>query len=128
MRLISTQRLINFDSTWRFNETDQSEGWATSAHSDWFSDPGPFGYETNPTLQDRIQTPVTPGRITYYFETDFQFSGDLDDVTHLQLTRLVDDAAVFYLNGVEVESFRFNIDSDPAGPLDTANNAVIRCD
>ena len=120
---VSTQRLIDYDSLWRFNETDQPQGWATSAHSSWSDRPGLLGFESS-TLQEPIRTGLNRGRITYYFESDFQFSGDLAEVSQLQLKHYVDDGAVFYLNGVEVG--RFNLDSGIVEPTDLAsvvNNA-----
>ena len=123
---VSTQRLINYDSTWRFNGTDQVGGWATSAHSDWESGQGLLGFETTPqALPEQIRTEFNPsGQITYYFESEFQFNGDLNEVTQLQLNHIVDDGAVFYLNGVELG--RFGIDSgivEPEDLADVVNNA-----
>ena len=118
---VSNERVIDYDSIWRFNETDQPQGWATIAHSNWDDGPGLLGFESS-TLQEPIRTGLNRGRITYYFETDFQFNGDLDEVTQFQLNHFVDDGAVFYLNGVEIE--RFHIDSGVVNPNDLTNDNV----
>ena len=118
----STQRLISYDSTWRYNATDQPQGWAASAHSNWDAGPGLLGFENTPLLEP-IRTNLSnlnPGQIAYYFESEFQFNGDLSEVTQLQLNHFVDDGAVFYLNGVEIG--RFNIDLGIVEPEDLATN------
>ena len=46
------------------------------------------------------------GQDRYYFRTEFVFDGDTNNLT-LQLHPVIDDGAVFYLNGVEV--YRFNM-------------------
>ena len=92
-----------------------------------------IGYERT-ALSEPIRTelpnPATlsPTITTYYFEREFEFSGDPNDTdTQLALRHLIDDGAVFYLNGEEV--LRFNL---PNGPLDSStiaspsvNNATL---
>ena len=112
--ITSTEQLIDLGSTWRYNETvDLGQDWATSSHAvgadGWLSGQGVLGVENSSPVAELIQsgTDLTLGRRTYYFETDFQFTGDPDAVSQLQLTHLVDDGAIFYLNGVEVSRFNF---------------------
>src|SRR5690606_33000286 len=45
---------------------------------------------------------LDPGQITYYFETDFDF-GAAGSAVEVHLRALVDDGAVFYINGEEFE-------------------------
>src|SRR5580765_4146579 len=52
---------------------------------------------------------MASGPSTYYFRKSFVYSGDAAN-TILRLNTILDDGAVFYLNGVEV--FRTNM---PAG-------------
>lgn len=46
-------------------------------------------------------TTLPLGPTTYYFRSEFEFDGD-PSATQLTLDALIDDGAVFYLNGVEV--------------------------
>jgi len=125
---VTTQQLINFSSVWRYNQSgaDQGPGWATSAHSSgvggWQLGAGVLGLE-GATLAAPINTTLTLGPRTFYFETDFTFTGDPSSVTQLQLTHLVDDGAVFYLNGVEVGT-RINLPGGTVNASTLANPGV----
>ncbi|MFT5527075.1 MAG: hypothetical protein ACI9HK_005057, partial [Pirellulaceae bacterium] len=48
------------------------------------------------------QTPLQLGPSTHYFRHEFEFTGDLQLVDSLAVNALIDDGAVFYLNGAEV--------------------------
>ena len=67
---------------------------------------------TNPAI-------VFPPIPTYYFEHEFQLDRDLGEAPTLLLDHLIDDGAVFFLNGVEVH--RFNM---PDGPIDASTLAL----
>ncbi|NLF32423.1 MAG: lamin tail domain-containing protein [Planctomycetes bacterium] len=84
-------------------------------------------YVEGSTLPAPKNTPLTIGRMTYYFRTHFTLTGDPAQVASLDLSTIVDDGAVVYLNGVEV--YRYNM---PDGPIDylttsesTVNNAGV---
>jgi hypothetical protein len=64
--------------------------------------------------------PLQLGPSTHYFRHDFNFSGDLQLIDSLEVNALVDDGAVFYLNGTEVA--RWNM---PAGNLDYSTPANV---
>ena len=121
------ETLVAFDSPWRYNQTgvDQGQGWAATSHpvgsNGWepATGQGLLGVE-NVSLARPINTPLTLGQRTYYFETDFNFSGDPAAVSELVLNHIVDDGAVFYLNGVEVE--RFNIAAGTVNASTTASS------
>ncbi len=69
---------------------------------------------TAPTVPDggaSLATSLPAGRSAYYFRKTFSYSGN-PALTTLTLDHLVDDGAVFYLNGVEVQ--RVNL---PAGTV-----------
>ena len=82
---------------------------------DWtFDNPGSGGL-VNEGLAEQflganIQLPSGP--TTYYFRTEFEFQ-EAPSQTELTLSLLVDDGAVFYLNGVEV--YRHNMPSGDVG-------------
>ncbi|MGZ8940416.1 MAG: lamin tail domain-containing protein, partial [Limisphaerales bacterium] len=66
-------------------------------------------YVEDAALPATKATPLTLGATTYYFRTRFNFSGSTEGAT-LTLRPVIDDGAVFYLNGQEV--FRLGM---PAG-------------
>lgn len=103
----TSQLLVNYDSSWRFTDEAQETGWATSSHATWASGQGALGLE-NSNLPHPILTSLALGQRTYYFETEFSFAGAPSTVDSLNISHLVDDGAVFYLNGVEVGRFNFN--------------------
>ena len=76
------------------------------------SDPMPFPIRT---VLDNPQTtgPGDPFVVTTYFETEFTFNGSLSSVDQLLLGHVIDDGAIFYLNGVEV--LRYNMTSGAVG-------------
>jgi Lamin Tail Domain/CotH kinase protein len=104
-------------TTWRYNRSnvDLGAAWAQSAHAvggDWFSGQALLGFESTPAaLPDTLRTPfATSNAPTYYFETDFTLTAEqVATITELQLERVIDDGAAFYINGVEIQSARFNL-------------------
>ncbi|HYW78872.1 MAG TPA: lamin tail domain-containing protein, partial [Thermoguttaceae bacterium] len=118
--------LLAVDETtlWRYNAADDDlpSDWAQSMHAvdgaHWLEGAGLFGYETS-GLPEPLRTPLTNPRdnnpyiVTYYFETEFEFNGNLDAVD-LQMSHVIDDGAIFYLNGVELSRYRI-----ADGPVDS---------
>ena len=79
--------------------------------SDWTSDVDPTPDAQNEEIITpfaTVGTEMDPGHTTYYYRHEFDFQGVLDK-TELLLNTIVDDGAVFYLNGVEV--YRLNMPS-----------------
>ena len=121
--------LLDFNDTWRYREsaTGLPSNWATTSHTvgidQWQSGAGPIGFEAAAlpvALQTTLGDPTTnnPSIVTYYFETDFTISDDPATVG-LSLEHMIDDGAVFYVNGAEV--LRYNI---PDGPVDATTGAA----
>ena len=81
--------------------------------------PRPFAFNTGP-LPARTNTTLAAGRTTYYFRTTFDFSGATSNLT-LNLRSIVDDGAIFYLNGTEI--YRQNM---PLGPVSYSTSASGR--
>jgi len=83
---------------------------------------GPSGFrvETGGSAAQRMptNTAVSAGADTKYFRTVFVVTGDVETAS-LQLRAVVDDGAVFYLNGAEV--LRLNM---PAGDITRTTPAV----
>ena len=104
----------SIQGVWRFNDsgTDLGAAWRDPNYDDsaWPSGAALF-YQEEAPLPAPKNTPLAPGRITYYFRTTFVVRGDLSRV-RLQLRPIIDDGAVGFLNGVEI--FRVNM---PAGEV-----------
>lgn len=99
--------LIPLTNAWRYNQTVSYNGSNWTAPT--FNDSalplgrGVLAYETNSAfVHARTNTVLTIGRTTYYFRTPFVFTGTTAGLV-LTFSNLVDDGAVFYLNGVEVQ-------------------------
>ncbi|MCA9197151.1 MAG: lamin tail domain-containing protein [Planctomycetales bacterium] len=128
----TTQLLpIDASTTWRYRaDADGLDlNWAATSHNvgddHWQSGVGLFGYE-RATLSLPIRTefpnPATifPPIVTYYFETDFLIDeSQLQSDQGIALRHMVDDGAVFYLNGEEF--LRFNM---PTGEFDSGTFAA----
>src|SRR5258708_34051 len=110
------QLLSVSNSPWRYlaNGANQGTAWAHPPVPDnsWSNGFGLFGFETtsNVYLPDVFRSFIAPlsqgGPVTAYFRTHFPWPPNpLVGVT-LRAKALLDDGAVFYLNGVEVGRLR----------------------
>ena len=103
--------------TWRYNDLglDLGTDWTNTTFDDttWQSGASELGYGDGDETTE-LQWGDHPWQkpITYYFRTDFEAGSDLSDVTTVRLRARVDDAAVVYINAVEV--WRYNL---PDGPV-----------
>ena len=105
--------LVAIDSAtlWRFNLSGNypGDGWVNLAFDDssWLPGPTLIGHaKAGSTLPEPIRTDLThytSAVITYYFRHTFQFNGN-PQTTSLQLSYVIDDGAVFYLNGKKLGS------------------------
>jgi hypothetical protein len=100
--------LVPIDATWKFNRTGQNLGatWHQTNHAvdgvNWQSGQALLGVEPDGTPEPiRTTWPLDPAIITYYFQIEFPVTADLTG-TQLRMRHIVDDGAVFYLNGVEL--------------------------
>ena len=73
-------------------------------------------YVESASLPGPKNTPLTLGVTTYYFRTEFDLPAD--SVAALRLRHVIDDGAVFYLNGLEF--CRFNL---PTGRITSTTTA-----
>ncbi|MCA9213296.1 MAG: lamin tail domain-containing protein, partial [Planctomycetales bacterium] len=118
------EQILNFDSEWKFDQSGRNlgEAWRAENFDDsaWQTGQGLF-YDETSSLPGPKNTPLDRGFVTYYFRTTFEYSpADGGDPvgSAVRFNHIVDDGAVFYLNGVEVE--RFNM---PAGAVEAATLA-----
>lgn len=106
---------IDASTRWKYDQSGadlSAAGWADPAFNDsaWPSGPGILAKE-EATLPEPIRTPLTLGKLTYYFRTHFDFPGDPRGAK-LRLRLVIDDGCVVYLNGKEVYRLRL-----PEGPV-----------
>ena len=125
--------LLDSANSWRFHQSGFAAppAWARQVHpsgvNDWETGPGPIAFE--PALGNQIGTTLRwPGEnnpyvTTYYFETEFILSAAQQAGTRsLRLRHLLDDGAIFYLNGEEV--YRSNMPEGQAQPNTLATSGV----
>ena len=125
--------LLDWSAEWLYNDSgdDLGRNWAARNHGAgerWRSGPGPLGWDTTEPeipFATRVTRPHdNVGVITYYFETEFTATAEqVSGVRQLQLVHLIDDGAVFYLNGVELARYEM-----PAGPVSAATLSTGRRD
>ena len=97
--------LLPFDAVWSYDNsgTDLGSAWKEVRFDDagWPSGPGGLGTATG-TFPVPIKTPIAGnGHTNFYFRTQFHFDG-MNRPFQVLLTSLIDDGAIFYLNGTEV--------------------------
>lgn len=122
--------LLDWGAVWRYNEAgaDLSSQWVNQSHAvgaDWRFGAGPLGWDSTvkeiPLGTNLTRPSLNPAApvITYYFETDFNLSkNEMDQINALKLIHLIDDGAVFYINGQEVERFKM-----PNGIINSSTRA-----
>ncbi len=105
----ASRTLFDFDSTWRYHDgnEDLGTGWIEKDFDDasWKEGPALLGYDTR-DRRDRwpepgLQTELAENLLTYYFRKSFDYDGPAAGVT-LLIEQIIDDGAVYYLNGVEI--------------------------
>ena len=111
--------LLPINATWRYLQssslTNNLDGvnWQAPGYNDsaWPSGQALLG--TGGSTPEPVLTPLTvnSNNITYYFRSSFTVPANFNP-TSLQFSNLIDDGAVFYLNGREVA--RYNM---PAGTI-----------
>ena len=120
--------LIPVDHTWKYNHsgTDLSGQFQQPTHDDsnWVSGPGLLGHDLSRPFPyfDPLRTDFPTASSypnTIYFRTHFNFPSNTLGVV-LRATNYVDDGAVFYLNGHEVQRLRL-----PSGPVSYNTRAAI---
>lgn len=118
---------------WKYNQSGTNLGSAwripTFDDSTWSDGRGVFAYETDNALV-LSQTNAILARdnagasiITYYFRTHFTVTNNPTAI-QLAITNLVDDGAVYYLNGVEVSRQNMLPAPEKINYLTTASSAV----
>ncbi|MCI0536811.1 MAG: Ig-like domain-containing protein [Verrucomicrobiales bacterium] len=112
---------IDDKTTWRYDRSGQDLGttWREKTYDDskWPEGKALIADESTTTAEP-IRTAINRFNDaneyvkTFYFRTRFNFNDDITPGVKLKLRHVVDDGAVFYLNGVEIH--RFGIAADVA--------------
>ena len=104
--------LLDYGDRWKYNDQNKSLGttWRRNTYDDssWKSGGGLLGVENAGLPGPGLKTTINKGsQLTYYFRKEFNFNSDPSGVT-LTIDQIVDDGAVYYLNGKEVGRSRVN--------------------
>jgi hypothetical protein len=100
---------LNDTFLWKYEDTgaDLGTGWRATGFNDsaWPSGAALLAVE-NAALPEPIRTPLAllAGKITFYFRAHFNLPPGLN-ISGLQVTHVIDDGAVFYLNGQEARRY-----------------------
>ncbi|MBA7706164.1 hypothetical protein ES703_115011 [subsurface metagenome] len=108
---ITVTNLIAIDGVWSYEQsnTDLGTAWRAVDYNDSLWPAGAaLLYVESSALPAPKNTPLTLGPRTYYFRTHFTLDVDPNDVMEFKLSTVIDDGAVFYINGEE--AFRLGID------------------
>ncbi len=105
----ASEVIIEFDATWRYHDGDEDlgTGWRGLDYddADWNSGPALLGYDTGDRRdqwpEPGLRTELREHLITYYFRKEFEFTGSPEG-RDLLIEQIIDDAAVYYLNGREI--------------------------
>ncbi len=98
--------LIDWDAEWRYSE-EPAAGWQAPGFDDggWASGPALLGYDTGNRASNwpapGLRTEMPPRRIHYALRHHFDFDREPAGVL-LVIDQVIDDAAVYFLNGVEI--------------------------
>jgi len=125
-----TNMVLTITNLWKYHAegVDLATEWRAPAYDDsaWAAGNAAFVAPAGFTLPAPKNTvlPLTNSSgariITFYFRAGFMFSGDTNGLI-LALRPLVDDGAVFYLNGVEVYRLNMPATNVSYGTLATVN-------
>jgi hypothetical protein len=116
--------LLQMTGTWKYYQDGPlAAAWRSPGFDDgsWSSGPGLL-YVEGSNLPAPKNTALKLGQLTYYFRTRFTLPSLPANAT-LQLSTIIDDGAVFYLNGQEIH--RENIDPGAEIDFTTSTPRVI---
>ena len=112
-----TTNVFGLTKSWKWNTNNlDSVNWQATNYNDsaWSAGPGLLYVESSSSVNPKntalppnngVQTNGVAVFQTYYFRTTFTYSNNPASTT-LFFTNYVDDGAVFYLNGVEIQRLR----------------------
>jgi acid phosphatase type 7 len=101
--------ILDFTAEWKCWDAEQAPDgdWrkADFDDSNWPAGGGLLGFDTRDDgknwPQPGLSTRIESGHLTYLFRTEFVYDGPTERM-RLQFDQIIDDAAVYYLNGQEI--------------------------
>lgn len=100
---ITTENLFPIDAVWSYYQDGAAPGgWNEAGFDDSGWDTGAaLLYVESSSLPGPKNTPLTLGKKTYYFRRHFMITGDPNLIDELSVSAIIDDGAVFHINGIE---------------------------
>ncbi|HEY7115826.1 MAG TPA: lamin tail domain-containing protein, partial [Tepidisphaeraceae bacterium] len=127
----TTINVVKLGDSWKFNQTDlfNDSSWAQSGFNDgtanWqpgatviYHEDSALPWAKNTEIADATH-PYSNTRRVYYFRKTFNIA-DPSQIKSLTLNVLIDDGAVFYVNGQEIPGTRYNM---PGGAVNSTTLA-----
>ncbi|HML72963.1 MAG TPA: lamin tail domain-containing protein [Anaerohalosphaeraceae bacterium] len=106
--MTTTEELVRIDDVWSYDQSrTEFAGWYTPNFNDstWTTGAALLYVESS-SLPAPKNTRLTLGAATYYFRRHFTFNGNPSDIDKLAFSAVIDDGAVFYLNGNRIHAIR----------------------
>lgn len=101
------ETILPYTAAWKYEQsgTDLGAAWIEPGYDDstWPSGPGLL-YVESAELPAPKGTELTLGPQTFYFRSEFQIA-DLENTVYACVNPIIDDGAVFYVNGAEIGRF-----------------------
>ncbi|MDA7510034.1 lamin tail domain-containing protein [Verrucomicrobia bacterium] len=101
--------IFDYHTLWKFDASGRelNPSWRKREYDDsgWADGSGLLGFEDSNLPETGLETKLPSGRVAYYFRKSFSYSGPIDGV-RLSIDQIVDDGAVYYLNGKRIGRVR----------------------
>lgn len=118
--------ILPLDATWRYDDSgmDRGTAWREPDYNDsqWNRGGGLFYVESAALGGLPKTTPLVHGFMTYYFRTEFEIASPNDIA--VQLRHVVDDGAVFYVNGHRFLDFNMDVPDEELNYLSESSGSV----
>lgn len=125
-------KILPMDAMWHYHigTPDLSKDWASLSYDDsqWQTGQALLGFEDQRLPSPGLQTKLSERPMTYCFRAHFEIE-NLEAITQLKLSQIVDDGVLYYLNGVPIGSIRYSETEGMNGfdtpSLDTVTDAAL---
>jgi hypothetical protein len=106
LNLSSGITVVDYGDAWKYHDqaADLGTAWVDPDYDDssWPEGPGLFGFEVAALPAPGIRTPFSDSdQLTYYLRKRFVYNGSLQNAV-VTIDQILDDGAVYYLNGQPV--------------------------